>query len=141
MAIVLTGQAPSPQLFIDLRALCGWGKISKEIADMAIVNSLLWVSAKNNGKTIGFVRLIGDGALNFYVQDLIVTKAYREQGVGRLLMHELLSSCAGVVPNGATIGLMSVHGKEKFYEQFGFQSRPSGRFGAGMTLSYEPLTT
>lgn len=138
MSVILSYDAPSIELFIDLRVQCGWGDIPKDIAEIAITNSLLWVSAKNSEETIGFVRLIGDGALNYYVQDLIVAEKCRGQGIGGLLMRELLSSCKVVVPYGATIGLMSVSGKEEFYERFGFNSRPLGRLGAGMTMSFEP---
>ena len=85
---------------------------------------------------IGFVRLIGDGALNFYIQDLIVSEVHRGKGIGADLLDELFVCLKGIVPNGATIGLMAVAGKEKLYESYGFQTRPAGRFGAGMTLTY-----
>ena len=137
MSVTFFDKAPSTQLFIDFRAECGWGIISNELAKTAIDNSLLWISAYADDEVIGFVRLIGDGALNYYIQDLIVDSSYREQGIGRALMEKLLSLCAGVVPDGATIGLMAVHGKEPFYEELGFQSRPVGRFGAGMTMCYD----
>lgn len=136
MAVTFSDKAPNTELFIDLRAQCGWGLISTDLADTAMSNSLLWASAHKGDQTIGFVRIVGDGALNFYIQDLIVAPPHRGQGIGRSLMEHLLSLCSGVVPKGATIGLMSVSGKESFYEAFGFQSRPYARFGAGMTLSY-----
>lgn len=135
MTVILSDKPPNTQLFIDLREKCGWGLISNDLAERAISNSLLWTSAHHDDKTIGFVRLIGDGALNFYIQDLIVARPHRGLGIGRSLMEHLLSLCCEVVPKDATIGLMSVAGKENFYEAFGFQSRPFGRFGAGMTLS------
>ena len=62
---------------------------------------------------------------------------HREKGIGADLMEELFVCLKNVVPKGATIGLMAVAGKEKFYESYGFQTRPMGRFGAGMTLTYE----
>lgn len=136
MSVSLSDNAPSTQLFIDLRAECGWGVISNKHAQIAIDNSLLWASAHIDDEVIGFVRLIGDGALNYYIQDLIVSKPFRGQGLGHALIEKLLSLCVDVVPSGATIGLMAVHGTEAFYEELGFQSRPFGRFGAGMTMSF-----
>jgi len=137
MSVVILDTAPDTQTFIDFRANCGWGIIDTSLAEQAIANSLLWVSAHLDGTVIGFVRLIGDGAVNFYIQDLIVAETHRGQGIGAELMAKLLSHCSTIVPAGATIGLMAVAGKEKFYERFGFQYRPAGRFGAGMTLTYD----
>jgi len=138
MTIVITEAAPDIQTYIDFRQACGWGDIDKTLAKRAIDNSLLWVSAHLRDETIGFVRLIGDEALSFYIQDLIVTQTHQGQGIGTLLMTKLFTLFEGVVPQGATIGLMAVAGKEGFYENFGFQPRPVGRFGAGMTMSYDP---
>ena len=139
MPVILTDSAPDTATFIKLREQCGWGKIEPHIAERAIANSLLWMSANIDAGVIGCVRLIGDGALNLYVQDLIVEESHRGRGIGSKLMQTLLSNCEKVLPIGATIGLMSVTGKEPFYEAFGFQTRPVGRLGAGMTMSYDPL--
>ena len=136
MSVVITPTAPDTQIYIDFRQSCGWGDTDKTLAKLAIKNSLLWVRASLEGETIGFVRLIGDGALNFYIQDLIVSEAHRGKGVGTKLMDELFVCLKDVVPKGATIGLMAVADEEKFYESYGFQTRPAGRFGAGMTLTY-----
>ena len=70
MSVIITQSAPDTQTYIDFRESCGWGDTDKTLAKRAIDNSLLWVSASFEGETIGFVRLIGDGALNFYIQDL-----------------------------------------------------------------------
>ncbi len=137
MSVIITQSAPDTQTYINFRESCGWGDTDKALAKRAIDNSLLWVSASLEGETIGFVRLIGDSALNFYIQDLIVSHVHRGKGIGADLMEELFGCLKSVVPKGATIGLMAVAGKEKFYESYGFQTRPAGRFGAGMTLTYE----
>lgn len=137
MSVLITPTAPDSQTYIDFRKSCGWGDTDKSLAKRAIENSLLWVSASYNGETVGFVRLIGDGALNFYIQDLIVSEAHRGKGIGADLMNEMFVCLKDLVPKGATIGLMAVAGEENFYESYGFQTRPAGRFGAGMTLTYE----
>ena len=80
----------------------------------------------------GFGRVVGDGHLYFYIQDLIVAPTYRGRGVGKQIMERLIEEIKNRATSGAMIGLMSAHGKEAFYEKFGFIVRPNDVFGAGM---------
>jgi GNAT superfamily N-acetyltransferase len=125
---------PSVEDFIGMRANCGWGQISHDQATAALGNSLFVVCAMADYKTIGFGRIIGDGALNFYIQDVIVEKDWRKIGIGAKILELLLSKLKQSNPATYTVGLMSAEGKEPFYEKFGFQRRPSRSFGAGMTM-------
>ncbi|MDB2438579.1 GNAT family N-acetyltransferase [Hellea sp.] len=76
----------------------------------------------------------GDGALYFYVQDLIVDVGYRGRGLGAIIMKRLIEEIRNMASPGASIGLMSALEKEEFYKQLGFASRPSSKYGAGMTM-------
>lgn len=49
--------------------------------------SLYVLGAFQNGMLIGFVRCVGDGEHIVYVQDLIVDRTYRRQGIGRALLR------------------------------------------------------
>jgi hypothetical protein len=51
----------------------------------------------------------------------------------RLLRHVKDNS---LPESTASVCLMSVKGKEKFYEKLGFTSRPSEQYGAGMIMQY-----
>jgi predicted N-acetyltransferase YhbS len=133
--IVITEIAPAATDFIKLRADCGWGSISVDQAEMALQNSLFVVSALMNERTIGFGRIIGDQALNFYIQDIVVAPDYRHLGIGGAIIANLLEQLRLSGAAGCTIGLMAAAGKEDFYRQFGFVERPSAAFGAGMTLN------
>jgi len=133
---------PKPPSWADynmFRSGEGWGHISQARAVKAIENALYWVSLYDGDprdKTptlVGFGRIIGDGALNYYIQDLIVHPAYRGRGAGSQLMQALMRWLQ-IYAKGATVGLMSVAGAEDFYAHYGFKSRPIGRLGAGMTL-------
>ena len=134
MSYSLRHTPPAADEFAQFREAEGWGHISIDMAEAAIANSRLWVSAYEDDKLIGFVRIVGDGAVNYYVQDLIVKDGFRGLGVGRQLMAEIMLRLKPIA-SGATLGLMAVAGKEGFYESLGFQTRPSGNFGAGMTLT------
>ena len=103
--------------------------------------SISAVGAWHEDRCIGFVRAIGDGVLNVYIQDLIVSESYRGHGLARKLMTTILTELAATVPDTATMGLMSVSGLESFYARFGFVDRRQvGRFGAGMTQELSKLT-
>lgn len=58
--------------YLKLRALVGWKKLSREQAQKALDNSLLVVGAYLAGQPIGMGRLVGDGAVICYVQDLVI---------------------------------------------------------------------
>lgn len=126
--------APPISEFIDFRVKCGWGKLSPEAAQKTLEAGLANTSIYDGDKIIGFGRVIGDGAVYFYIQDLIVSHHYQGLGLGTVIMKRLIEQISKMALPGASIGLMSALDKEEFYKQFGFKSRPSAEYGAGMTL-------
>lgn len=127
-------ELPQSKDFIDFRARCGWGRLADDAAQKTLKAGLVNVSVYDNDKMVGFGRVIGDGAIYFYVQDLIVDEAYRGQGLGALVMETLLNGVRNIASPGAVIGLMSAKGVDDFYKPFGFVVRPNEKFGAGMIL-------
>ena len=125
--------APATEEFVQLRAACGWGQVAADVAERSLCAGLFNVTVRTGNRLAGFGRVVGDGVLYFYVQDVIVHPDFRGQGVGRLIVEALLDEVLRHAPEGATIGLMSAHGKEGFYEKFGFTRRPTDHLGAGMT--------
>lgn len=120
--------------FISLRAECGWGRLDIETATRTLAASLANITVFETERVVGFGRVVGDGAIYFYVQDLIVAADYRGQGIGSDILKALIGQTRDIASPGASIGLMSAKGKEPFYEGFGFAARPNCVFGAGMTL-------
>lgn len=78
-------------------------------------------------------RVVGDGVLYFYLQDIIVLPTHRKRSIGGQIVSKLLEETLARAATGATIGLMSAKGKEAFYQNFGFQERPTDQLGSGMT--------
>ena len=132
-SIFFKNVAPSSHDFVVLREACGWGSISDDLAVMAIRNSLIFTSVYDGDLLIGFGRVIGDGALNYYIQDVIVVEAYQNRGLGTAILTRLMESIETIAHAEATIGLMAASGRESFYRQFGFDARPNDLCGAGMT--------
>ncbi len=130
---------PAPAEVCALRALTGWGLVGEEVMRAALDASVVVVSARDGeGALVGIVRAVGDGVLYAYVQDLIVHPDHRGDGIARALMARLMEELRVRMAPGACIGLMAVAGLEPFYGEFGFAARPAGRYGAGMTLFFEP---
>jgi len=140
MSILFASDLPSPESFKALRDSADWGDISLQEAKAVLNSSLGGVSAHQERELIAMARFVGDGVLNIYIQDVVVTKACRGNGIGRELISRVLSDIQAKVPNSCSIGLMAAKGQEKFYEQFGFIQRPSHVYGAGMFASLGELS-
>lgn len=116
-------RSPTVIEYTRLRNLVGWWEVDENATGTALENSLFSVVATEHGTVIGFGRIIGDGGLYFYIQDLIVHPEFQAKGLGKLLMKELMSYVTGNAKSGAFIGLMAAKGLEKYYEKFGFKAR------------------
>ena len=124
---------PSAEVFVAFRTVCGWGDISVGVSEAALRSSIVNVTCQSESGLIGMGRVVGDGVLYFYLQDIIVLPEWRGQGIGRLIIEALLTEAKKIAPEGATHGLMAAHDKEAFYENFRFEQRPTNRLGAGLT--------
>ena len=138
-SVTFKSTLPSPDAFAALRNSVGWGQITLEQAEAALANSLCGVIADLNGKTIGMARVIGDGVLNIYIQDVIIIEGHRRKGIGQALMTELLMDLKRSYPAGCTVGLMAAKDQDAFYASFGFIPRPSDVYGAGMIAALGDL--
>ena len=102
----------------------GWKNfVNPEAVATALQNSLFIAVALDEHKeneVVGTVRVIGDGAIFFYVQDLMVLKEYRKQGIGTALMRAAMNYLSTQTPKRSYVGLFANSNKIKFYERFGF---------------------
>jgi GNAT superfamily N-acetyltransferase len=130
----LSNKAPAPSDLTALRAACGWGDIPLPTATAALEASVLHVTAFEDTTLIAMGRVVGDGALYFYLQDIVVHPDHRGQGYGRAIVDRLLADLVPMAKPGATIGLMAAKGVEGLYGDAGFTARPIQTLGAGMTL-------
>lgn len=125
-------QAPTLEAFCRLRLSVGWGEVDSEAAQMSLQNSLYWVCALDGEEVIGCGRVIGDGGLCFYIQDIIVSPAYQGQRLGRAMMVKIMAYVEKHARKGSFVGLMAADRAEDFYLPYGFIKRPSKGYGPGM---------
>jgi N-acetylglutamate synthase-like GNAT family acetyltransferase len=124
MTATLIERAPT---LAEYRALCtavGWAEIIDfEAAPASLERSLFGVVAVDDGRVIGMGRLVGDGALYFYVQDVAVDPAYQHEGVGEAIVARLVAHVRARVTREAFVALFAVAGTEPFYGRHGFERR------------------
>lgn len=121
--MLIEHRLPTVNEYTRLRSLVGWWEIDKNAADAALINSLFSVVAIEHDTAVGLGRIIGDGGLYFYIQDLIIHPDFQNKGLGKSLMKKLMDYIMANAKSGAFIGLMAAKGLEKYYEPFGFKAR------------------
>jgi len=129
---------PKPAEYLSLMVETGWSMPTLSMTEAALSASLCGVVATDEDKTVvGMARAIGDGVMKVYIQDVVVSKTHRGQGIGRKLMKSILAELKATCPSDCMIGLFAAEGRSDFYTKLGFISRPDIGFGPGMhgTLS------
>ncbi len=122
-------RAPAVEDYRRLILAVGWNDHSDKAILAALSHSLYCVCLVRGKKVIGCGRVVGDGAIYFYIQDVIVLREYRGLGLGRRMMDAVMGYIERTAEPNAFIGLMAAEGVAGFYERYGFTPRPDGRPG------------
>jgi ribosomal protein S18 acetylase RimI-like enzyme len=69
-------------------------------------------------------RVVGDGGVYAYIQDVIVLEAHRGRGLARMMMDRIMEFIDRTYPSSAFVGLMAARGVAGLYERYGFERRP-----------------
>lgn len=120
--------------YLKIREQVGWKSLTREQAKKALENSLFTIVAIDDDKILGMGRIVGDGAVICYVQDLVIIPEAQGRGVGRIIMERLTEYVKSIQLEGTEmmLDLMCAKGRETFYENLGFISRPTDKLGPGM---------
>jgi predicted GNAT family N-acyltransferase len=124
--------SPAVADFLQLRKKVGWGEIEAVLAQKSLNNSLFHVTIYHDQQLIGMGRVVGDGAMYFYIQDVVVDPNFHHQGLGTELMDTIEGYLRYTADKGSTIGLLAAQGKEHFYARYGYIQRPNNTLGHGM---------
>lgn len=122
------------QTYFDLRTSVGWTNFSPEQTQTALKNSVLDIVAYDQEKAVGIGRIVGDGAIYCYVQDVVIHPDYQGKGIGSTILNKLIEKMTQNLEDGGrmSLGLVAAEGKESFYRKFGFKDLPHEASGAGM---------
>ena len=122
--------------YLYLRASVNWKKLSRRQAETALKNSLYTITAYLGTRAVGMGRLVGDGAVVCYIQDLVRHPESRNLGIGKMIIERLIEYAESLREPGTELmlDLMCKKGREGFYESFDFIARPTADLGPGMIL-------
>ena len=120
---------PTPEKYNELRNKVGWGELDLELVTSSLPNSLYSICAFDNKNIIGFARVIGDGGLCFYIQEIIVDPNHQKKGIASNFMKYILDFFSKTAKKRSYIGVFSGKNLEHFYEKYGFWKRPTNEMG------------
>lgn len=119
--VVLHDRLPTTDEYRDLCTAVGWAPVLNfDAAPASLARSLLGVVATRGGRTIGMGRVVGDGAIYHYVQDVVVHPEEQKRGIGDAIVGRLLTRVHAQAPERAFIGVFAAPGTKPFYERHGF---------------------
>lgn len=125
----LVEREPTPQEYRRLRSIVGWNELDGDAVVAGLSGSLYAVVLERDGEAVGCGRVVGDGGIYFYVQDVIVVPELRGQGWGARIMDAVMRYLEGTVRPGSFVGLMAAKDAEGLYRRYGFERRPDDRPG------------
>ena len=101
---------PTPDEYRHLRSIVGWNELDADAVSAGLTSALFSVVIERDGEAVGCGRVVGDGGIYFYVQDVIVVPELQGHGWGGRIME-------------------AAKDVDPFYRRFGFERRPDDRPG------------
>ena len=122
------------QIYLGLRKKVGWIELNPVQAQRALDNSMKIITVYDDDKPIGMGRIVGDGEVICYIQDLIIIPEYQGKHIGSRLIDKLIEYVNSlIIPDSRMmLCLMCAKGREEFYTKHGFIARPTSELGPGM---------
>lgn len=119
----------SAEEFIELWETVWGNGPSPEQTRLAMEHTLFRVSVFDGPQIVAMARMIGDMGLDYYIKDVIVRPEYQGQGIGRMLIGEILQfvNDHGVEGTEIFVELCAMPDKIPFYEKFGFSANEAQR--------------
>jgi GNAT superfamily N-acetyltransferase len=131
----LVERDPTVEEYQRLRGAVGWGEMTDEGIAAGLPNALFSVVLELDGQAVGCGRIVGDGGLYFYLQDVIVLPEHQGRGQGAVIMDAVMGYLERTCRPGAFVGLMAAVGAESFYERYGFRRRGEAQPGMSRVWS------
>jgi len=126
---------PVEQLY-HLFLSAGWS--SENIPDdwlkkfnIPFINSTIVISAWENERLVGVVRVLSDKFIRSIIYDLVVDPEYQSKGIGT----ELVKRCIAYYPNSEWL-VGCLKDRASFYEKIGFQKGDPNGDGVFLTIPH-----
>jgi GNAT superfamily N-acetyltransferase len=126
----LDERLPTIEEYETLVRAVGWARFTDlEAAPAALQNTLFSVVAVEGERAVGMARVVGDRAMAYFVQDVIVLPDFQRQGIGTALMDAVVSYFQRATPRLSAIGLFTGRNLAGFYERHGFEGPDTSLYG------------
>ena len=118
-------RAPTIEEYRRLCRAVGWGEIINfQAAASGLPRSVFAVVAVGpEGETVGMGRIVGDGAMYYYIQDIAVHPEHQGKGLGKRILEALFDYLREQAQPKSFIGLFSVPDAVDFYRRFTLERR------------------
>jgi GNAT superfamily N-acetyltransferase len=125
-------ELPSVEVYNRLRHAVGWSAQDPKKVEEALPRSVYTVVAKYKNEVIAFARIVGDGAICFHIQAIVVDPQHQGNGIATEFMKCIMAYFEKNACANAYIGVFVGKNLEAFYERYGFWIRPTDNMGPGM---------
>jgi GNAT superfamily N-acetyltransferase len=126
--VIKRGTLPTED-YQKLRMTTGWDMFHDKVVERSLSMDLFSVSVYEGNNIIGCGRVIGDGIMYFYIQDIIVHPDHQKIGIGTKIMLEIEKFLESRTINNSFVGLMASKEAKGFYLRFGYSERSPERPG------------
>ncbi|WP_267419823.1 MULTISPECIES: GNAT family N-acetyltransferase [unclassified Curtobacterium] len=119
METIIAADVPTRQELSELYGSVGWTTYTDDLDRLvrAIAGSTWVVTAREDGRLVGFARALSDGATVAYVQDVLVAPDRHRSGVGGRLLDAMLTRASDV--RQVVLLTDAEDGQRAFYEAHG----------------------
>jgi ribosomal protein S18 acetylase RimI-like enzyme len=93
--VIVSEGLPTVSEYIGVRTAMGWGSIDEETANRTLQAAAFTVCLRRRDRLAGVARVMGDGAMYFFLADLIVDPEFRGSRYGDRLMQAVTSYSIG----------------------------------------------
>ena len=135
MIMHITEDFPQSKEYMELRLDAGLPEVEETVAETALNHSLLSILIRDdNDRLIGMGRVVGDGAFYFQLADIMVAIPYRDHGLDKMIVSELLARLEKIAPNGAEVTVITDVPGIKLYQNAGFELLYPERYGMARSV-------
>ncbi|WP_051296264.1 GNAT family N-acetyltransferase [Eisenibacter elegans] len=115
---------PSIAEFQELRQLVGWETLPDLLVEKALAGTIFGICIRHQDQAVACGRIVGDGSLYYYLQDVIVHPDFQHKGLAKMVMAYLLSYLEkNAHPQAIIAWVKQPSIMANFFEQYGFTQR------------------
>lgn len=114
--------SPSVDEYRQLCRLAGWHSLLQfENLEQSLAGSVYAVTARTGeGRAVGMGRIVGDGVIYWYLQDITVAPEFRNRGIGTRILDALCSYVNERASQRSFVALFATEEARGLYESRGF---------------------